>query len=113
MRVYSLNDYWRWFRLTSMQSRRWIIVNLLITLAGCESVPERQPLPPEYTKKAGIPGVPEARTWADEWPTWSKDNFMTVTDADIRENYFGIYAKPHNYLAISGGGRTGLSEQGC
>ena len=98
--------------MASMQARCRIIVTLLITLAGCASVPERQPLPPEYTNKAGIPGIPEARTWADEWPTWSKDKFTTVTSAELRENYSGIYAKPHNYLAISGGGANGAFGAG-
>ncbi len=82
-------------------------VLLVLTLAGCSSVPERQPLPHEYTLKAGIPGIPEARFWGDEWPTFASDRFDTYTETDFRRELDALYDKPHNYLAISGGGANG------
>ncbi len=86
---------------------RWMSVLLVLTLAGCSSVPERQPLPHEYTLKAGIPGIPEARFWGDEWPTFASDRFDTYTETDFRRELDALYDKPHNYLAISGGGANG------
>jgi predicted acylesterase/phospholipase RssA len=85
---------------------------LLLVLAGCAGTPERQPLPPEYTLKAGIPGIPEARFWGDEWPTFAAEKFEEFTVADFQREYDGIYDKPHNYLAISGGGANGAFGAG-
>jgi len=96
----------------SRQVCRLAIVALLVVLTGCASVPERQPLPPEHVLVAAIPGVTNARFWADEWPTFSEERFDTYTDADFRENYSRIYGKPHNYLAVSGGGANGAFGAG-
>lgn len=90
----------------------WGLVILIMTLAGCASVPERQPLPREYTAKAGIPGVPEARFWGDEWPTFSAERFATFTESDFRRDFPSSYDRPHNYLAISGGGANGAYGAG-
>ncbi len=68
---------------------------------------ERRPLPPALTTHAGIPGVPTARFWADEWPKFSLEQMATLTDTDIQRNYPGTYGQPHYYLAISGGGPNG------
>ena len=100
------------FFLFIRQARQWGILALLLVLAGCASVPERNPLPYEYTLKAGIPGIPNARSWGDEWPTFAAEMFEEFTDADFRQNFSGIYDKPHNYLAISGGGANGAFGAG-
>ena len=100
------------FFLFIRQARQWGILALLLVLAGCASVPERNPLPHEYTLKAGIPGIPNARSWGDEWPTFAAEMFEEFTDADFRQNFSGIYDKPHNYLAISGGGANGAFGAG-
>ena len=91
---------------------QWGILFLLLVLAGCAGPPERQPLPPEYTLKAGVPGIPEARFWGDEWPTFAAERFEEFTVADFQREYDGIYGKPHNYLAISGGGANGAFGAG-
>jgi len=100
------------FTLSLKQASLLSTVALLIILAGCASVPERQPLPPEYTLKAEIPGIPEARFWGDEWPTFAADRFEEFTDADFRRDFSGVYDTPHNYLAISGGGANGAFGAG-
>jgi predicted patatin/cPLA2 family phospholipase len=94
------------------QAGQWSSVALLLTLTGCASIPERHPLPPEYTLTAVIPGIPEARFWGDEWPKFSLERFEAYTDADFREKFSGTYAKPHAYLAISGGGSNGAFGAG-
>jgi len=95
------------FSLSLNQAARWGTVVLALILAGCSSTPERQSVPREYTLKAGIPGIPVARSWGDEWPKFAAEKFDTYTDADFRREFGGIYDKPHNYLAISGGGAYG------
>jgi len=100
------------FPLFLKQAGPWSTVALLLILTGCASVPERHPLPPEYTLTAIIPGIPEARFWGDEWPKFSLERFEAYTDADFRENFSGTYGKPHNYLAISGGGSNGAFGAG-
>jgi predicted patatin/cPLA2 family phospholipase len=90
----------------------WTTVIIALFLSGCSSVPERNPLPPEYTLDAAIPGIPEARFWGDEWPTFSIEKFESYTDADLKENFSRLYDVPHNYLAISGGGANGAFGAG-
>ena len=100
------------FSLFSKQASRWMIVALLLILTACAGAPERQPLPPEYTLKAVIPGIPDARFWGDEWPTFAAERFERFTVADFQREFDGVYDKPHNYLAISGGGANGAFGAG-
>ncbi len=62
--------------------------------------------------KAEIPGIPEARFWGDEWPTFAAERLEKFTVVDFRREFDGIYDKPHNYLAISGGGANGAFGAG-
>jgi predicted acylesterase/phospholipase RssA len=91
---------------------RLVAIGLIVIIAGCASVPERHPVPSSLTTKVGIPGISEARFWGDEWPKYSKERIETFTDAEFRQYYAGIYNKPHNYLAISGGGSNGAFGAG-
>jgi predicted patatin/cPLA2 family phospholipase len=94
------------------QFKRLAAVGLVLLLAACAGTPERKPLPAALTLEAHIAGIPEARFWADEWPTFSEEIFARYTDADLRREYSGVYDKPHNYLAISGGGANGAFGAG-
>jgi predicted acylesterase/phospholipase RssA len=94
------------------QAVQWGAIALLLLQAGCASVPERNPLPPEYTLAAAIPGIPEARFWGDEWPTFSVERFAAFTETDFRREFPSSYERPHNYLAISGGGANGAFGAG-
>jgi hypothetical protein len=94
------------------QASQWSALALLLILTGCASAPERHPLPPEYTLKAGIPGIPDARFWGDEWPTFAAERFDEFTVADFQREFDAVYDKPHNYLAISGGGSNGAFGAG-
>jgi hypothetical protein len=88
------------------------VAGLLLALAGCAAVPERTPLPADLTGRAVIPGVPEARFWGDEWPRLSAERLERLTPADARASYPALFGKPHNYLAISGGGANGAFGAG-
>jgi hypothetical protein len=94
------------------RTARLVVIGLIATLLGCAIVPERNPLPLELTNKASIAGIPDARFWGDEWPKYSLQMFETSTDAELRKNFSGIYGRPHNYLAISGGGANGAFGAG-
>lgn len=89
-----------------------IVLILIMLIGGCSSVPERNPLPDNLYNTAGVRGVPEARFWADEWPTYSIERIGSYTDADFEREFSGIYNKPHHYLAISGGGANGAYGAG-
>jgi predicted acylesterase/phospholipase RssA len=81
-------------------------------LIACASTPARNPVPAELTSQVGIEGIPDARFWGDEWPKFSMERFETYNDADFRKHFKGIYGKPNNYLAISGGGPNGAFGAG-
>jgi hypothetical protein len=85
---------------------------VILLLGGCSASLVRNPVPAELTTKVGIPGVPSARFWGDEWPKYSLERFESLSDADLRREYPGIYHKSHAYLAISGGGANGAFGAG-
>ena len=92
----------------------WLVLIILAAAgAGCAGKETlRNPLPPELINEAGIPGVSEVRFWGDEWPKYSLKKLKTYTENDFRRFYPEIYNKPHNYLAISGGGANGAFGAG-
>ena len=97
---------------TDTMGLRWLLVMAVIVITGCTSLPDRNPVPSQYANDASIAGIPEARFWADEWPTFSKERFDTFSDAELKQEYPAIYNVPHNYLAISGGGANGAYGAG-
>ncbi len=105
-RLFARFPFWRVF------IGQLIILGWVVSLIGCASTSDRNPLPPELMTQAGIPGIPEARFWGDEWPKFSQERFDTFTEADFHREFSGIYGKPHHYLAISGGGANGAFGAG-
>ena len=92
---------------------RWLAAAVLVgSLYGCAGTPPRNPLPLELTNRAGIPGIPEARFWGDEWPRFSMERFETFSDDDFKRYFPAIYDTEHNYLTISGGGANGAFGAG-
>ncbi len=84
----------------------------IATLTACASAPERHAVPVELITQSSISGIPEARFWADEWPKFSEEKFATFTDTDFKKFFSSMYDRPHNYLAISGGGPNGAFGAG-
>jgi len=85
---------------------------MLVIITACSTTPERNILPVHLISQAAIPGVPDARFWGDEWPTFSLERFNSYTDADLKKHFSSSYDSPHNYLAISGGGANGAFGAG-
>ena len=79
---------------------------------GCAGKLPRNPLPSDFSSEAHIPGISEARFWADEWPKYSHEKMNKSSDEELRRDYSALYNKPHSYLAISGGGANGAFGAG-
>ena len=80
-------------------------------LSGCANLPERKPMNAELQEVATIPGIPDARSLADIRPE-NYEDWMSLSKQEIRERYPETFGKPHNYLAISGGGARGAFGAG-
>ncbi len=93
-----------------------VIISLVATVSmaltvGCGSVPERTPVPKEFTETAQIPGIPQARSWGDEPAPWA-EAWFALSQAELEARFPGVMAKEHTYLAISGGGQNGAFGAG-
>lgn len=104
----------QWNPKTSHYHLLWTlsVVTLVMTLlAGCGTAPTRNQVPEAYSATAEIPGIPRARFWGDEPPSWLGER-IEMTAEESRQKSPGIYGRPHNYLAISGGGSNGAFGAG-
>ena len=91
----------------------WPSLFVLLILVGCSSTPSREPLPEELIEKAEISKISEFRFWGDESPSSvSFENLGKYTESDLESNFPATYKKPHNYLAVSGGGANGAYGAG-
>jgi hypothetical protein len=86
---------------------------LAISLAGCGAL-LRNPVPPELTPVASIPGMPDVRAWAGRVsPAMERDfaqSFEQEPPADFPRGADGVVRYPH--LALSGGGANGAFGAG-
>jgi hypothetical protein len=90
----------------------WPLILLTALLTACATGPERNAVPQDQAKAAGIPGIERARAWGDEPPVWLDRSLFGLSDAETRARFPGIYGRPHQYLAISGGGSDGAFGAG-
>jgi hypothetical protein len=102
--------------LRTIRKKRFLAILIAFVLSammlnGCASIPLRQPLPEEFGDTAQIPGVPRARLWGDEAPSY----FRAVIDQPrekLVQEFSGIFGREHHYLALSGGGAKGAFGAG-
>jgi predicted patatin/cPLA2 family phospholipase len=92
--------------------RHVVTVGTLLLFCGCASLPERMPVPVRLVDEARIPGIPDARSWGDDWPKEFLDQFETASEAELQLEYPAVYGQPESYLAISGGGANGAFGAG-
>lgn len=91
---------------------RWLVSTALcLTLLGCVSMAERNPVPGHPTQLASIPGIPNARIWGDEPPAWIP-LMNQISRETLARNFPATFRRPHQYLAISGGGADGAFGAG-
>jgi hypothetical protein len=92
---------------------RAVLLGLVsVTLVGCAAGPTRlRPIPEAAQEIASISGVPGARYWGDKVPP-GLDRWLKESDEALQRDFSGLYARPHHYLAISGGGSDGAYGAG-
>ena len=87
----------------------------LLPLVGCVATPERFPVPASEVNIAAAVVVTETpnpiRIWGDERPEWF-EKFISLPPAELKAHAPAAYGKPHNYLAVSGGGQNGAFGAG-
>lgn len=89
-----------------------ILFIITIAIAGCSVAPYRvNPITRDCQEDAFIPGIPGARYWGDQ-PPKGVEQWLESPVAEIRRDYPAIFEKPHNYLALSGGGANGAYGAG-
>ncbi len=86
------------------------LTTLLVT--GCGSNITRNAAPDAEDKYVAIAGIPKARFWGDRSPPRADENILHRTREEVRANLPAMFGKPHNYLAISGGGSDGAFGAG-
>ena len=89
-----------------------LTIGFAVLLAGCATIQGRLPVPVTVSAIPEIPGIPEARFWGDEVPPYTMRRLEEFDDADVRFLFRGVVERPHDYLAISGGGPTGAFGAG-
>ena len=94
-------------------ARGVVLAGLAVSLAGCGVLP-RNPVPPELTASATIPGMPDVRARAGgPIPVMERDlaqSFDQESRADFPRGPDGLVRYPH--LAVSGGGANGAFGAG-
>jgi hypothetical protein len=94
-------------------ARRFVLTGLAVSLAGCGTLP-RNPVPPELTPVASIPGMPEMRAWAGRPNEAMERDFersvQQESPVDFPRGADGVVRYPH--LALSGGGANGAFGAG-
>jgi hypothetical protein len=96
--------------MTTAMPRRatmWFVAcTLVLSGAGCTFVPQRDPLPAALASLAKPLGEPNFRSWGDEISPQTKKWLAAGAETDAQK-YPALVGRPHNYLAISGGGANG------
>ena len=88
------------------------MILLTTLLTACATGPDRNAVPEDQEQAAGIPGIERARAWGDEPPVWLDRSLFLLSDGDVRARFPGVCGRPHQYVAISGGGSDGAFGAG-
>ncbi len=96
----------------STMSRAVLLLGAMLIVCGCASVRDRRPVPEPLVDLAEIPGIPQARHWADGPMSNETEDWFELPDEVIQRRHSGVYARDHHYLAISGGGPNGAYGAG-
>jgi len=93
---------------------RWLLTALMmVVLVGCGSAPPRHAVPDALENSVEVLGIPNARFWGDDIPPSLEARLEALNDdRQIQALYPALYGRPHNYLAMSGGGADGAYGAG-
>jgi predicted acylesterase/phospholipase RssA len=94
-------------------ARGLVLTGVAVSLAACGVLP-RNPVPPELTAVASIPGMPDVRAWGGR-PSAAMErdfelSFQQESPTDFPRGADGVVRYPH--LALSGGGSNGAFGAG-
>ena len=84
----------------------------LAASAGCAAAYKRNPLPPELSDGAVVPGIPGARFWGDEDTVSSPTGQRRLAELVAQATSSGLIDEPSNWLVLSGGGANGAFAAG-
>jgi hypothetical protein len=88
-----------------------VVIVLSSLMCGCASIYPRTPLPQDLSPVAQVPGIPDVRIWGDEPPPLSEE-WLSMTEAELKDRFSAIFRTSHAYLALSGGGADGAFGAG-
>lgn len=89
------------------------LLAMVLMLAACGTIPNRNPLPQQGDQLAEIPGLPpEARFWGDQAPQLLLERLRTWSPEQLQALVPTWYGRGLNFLAISGGGQDGAFGAG-
>jgi predicted acylesterase/phospholipase RssA len=88
------------------------LVLLGFLLAGCGTVQIRNPVPLSIQQEPQVLGRDDLRFWGDDIPPHIEEKLRTMTPEQIQAHSPALFGRPHNYLAISGGGSNGAFGAG-
>jgi predicted patatin/cPLA2 family phospholipase len=74
-------------------------------------VPIRDPLPEKYGDTAQIPGIPRAKFWGDDAPSFYR-KIVGQSREKLKQQFPAVFGREHTYLALSGGGAKGAFGAG-
>ena len=89
-----------------------LLTTVFILLSSCSTVQLRNPVPVTLQQEPQVLGLSNIRFWGDDIPPKIEQRMRTMTKADIQTDYPALFGRPHNYLAISGGGSNGAFGAG-
>ncbi|MGI9290996.1 MAG: patatin-like phospholipase family protein, partial [Gammaproteobacteria bacterium] len=84
----------------------------LLLVAGCASTPDRSAPPESLVDSMEIPGLPDARAWADYSHAPEFDDWLKLPKETLKQQYPDTFGTEHDYLALSGGGQNGAFGAG-
>jgi hypothetical protein len=86
---------------------------MTMVFSGCGTVAPRNPVPLELVHLSQVPNIPEARFWGDDIPPDIERALREGKDrTELKNKYLPLFGRPHNYLAVSGGGSNGAFGAG-
>jgi predicted acylesterase/phospholipase RssA len=88
------------------------LLAVVFLLLGCGKVQIRNPVPAPMQEEARVMGRMDLRFWGDDIPPHIEQRLQTLSDEQIQADFPALFGRPHNYLAISGGGSNGAFGAG-
>lgn len=96
---------------TKHSTALFVFIAVVFLVSSCSTIPVRNPLPGKFSDTAQIPGIPRAKFWGDEAPSFFK-SVVGQSREKLIQQFPDIFGQKHTYLALSGGGANGAFGAG-